>query len=111
MSEPRIFAADRTFLRLRDAGILSETRSTDGLVLEVICGNWYVKVRGSISVEGDRREWSTIEMDWAHVQAEPSNPVVDAIDRVETHLRGLAARARKAKSKAAAEERKTASGA
>jgi hypothetical protein len=108
VTEPRIFAADRTFRKLRDAGILSEARSVDGLVLEVICRNWTIRIRGSIAVEGDRREWHEADVDWDEAQASETSPLLDALERVETHLRGLAARERKVKAKLAAKSRQAA---
>lgn len=81
-----VFAADQTFRRLHEAGILAEARSTGSIVIEVICGNWKVRVRGCA---GEPRQWFTVEVAWEDVQLDVNNPLIDAVDRVVTHLTPL----------------------
>lgn len=83
MTQP-IFAADRTFRRLREAGILAEIRTTNTLVIEVICGNWHIRVRGCAGAQ--QRRWFTVEVDWDEVQSASDNPLIDAVDRVCAQL-------------------------
>lgn len=79
-----VFAADRTFLRLRDAGIASSLASVGTLNIEVICGHWYVVVRGAAGEKP--RRWFSMEASWDDVQTEDDNPLLSMIEKVAAHL-------------------------
>lgn len=80
-----LYAADDTWLRLREGAILAEAKSIDTINVEVVCGNWRVLVRGAVGTT--TRQWYSLEVDWEDIQQNDDNPLIEAVCRVSDRLR------------------------
>jgi hypothetical protein len=89
-----IFAADRTFLRIRDAAILADLKSTGSIQIEIVCAHWNIIVRGAVGTSS--RQWFTMDVPWDAVQSEAENPLIDMVERAATALSDIETKERRA---------------
>ena len=93
-----IFAADRTFMRLRDAAILADLKSVGSIQIEVVCAHWNVIVRGVVGTSN--RQWVTMESPWDEVQSEADNTLIDMVERTAAALGEIEAQERRRQQRA-----------
>ena len=93
MSRP-IFAADRTFYRIKEAAILADLASTGPILIEVVCCHWFIKVRGCVYTGGGRH-WRDRQCSWDEVQSEEENPLTWLVEKIVDDLKTAVAAAAK----------------